>query len=193
MAKQERNQTRGTWLSLAKEAAVEMDQNDRDFAKAEQKLLSSLELLAADETYPNEQRYIDECLIISTLAFAYAGQQRFALACKIADHVSVKVCQKWPAYADADLAMWRAILHKMEQLYLLCGQDDKALDLAVERLDKINELAGLLMDEPTEFPGCEDWIADVVPQAENAILRIRIQGIQAQETFDHVTSLLLAS
>jgi len=194
MAKQKRNQTHGEWLRLAKEAATEMDKTSgRNFEKAEQMLLQSLELLAANSSYPREQRCIDEHLIVSTLAFAYAGQQRLSLACLIADHVVARMCQKWPAYADSGLTMWRAILHKMQQLYLLCGQEEKALNVAVEGLDKINELADLLMEDSEDFPGCKVWVDDVVPQSQNAVLQIRVQRLQTQESFERVKSLLLAS
>jgi hypothetical protein len=193
MAKHKRNQTQYAWLSLAKQAALEMDKSERDFEKAERMLVQSLELLAADASYPKEQRYIDENLIVSTLAFAYAGQQRLSLACLIADHVVERVCQKWPAYADADLTLWQAILQKMQQLYLACGQEEKALAVAVEKLDKINELANLLMEDSDSFPGCKVWADDVLPKSQHAVLQIKIEQVRTRESFALVKGMLLAS
>jgi hypothetical protein len=193
MAKNKRNQTQYAWLTLAKQAAVEMDKSDRDFEKAERMLVQSLELLAADASYPKEQRYIDENLIVSTLAFAYAGQQRLSLACLIADHIVERVCQKWPAYADNNLAIWQAILHKMQQLYMACGQEEKALAVAVEKQDKINELVDLLRDDAEGFIDCKVWADDVVPSSQHAVLRIKIDQIQTRESFERVKGMLLAS
>jgi hypothetical protein len=194
MANQKRGQKQYEWLTLAQEAALEMDKSgERNFQKAEHILLHALELLAADKSYPADHRCIDQALIVSTLAFAYVGQGQLSLGCMIADEVVSSACQKWPAHIDGNLVVWRAVLLKMQQLYLATGQDDKALDLAVDRLDKVNELADMLMYEPSDFPGCEAWVAEAVPQSQNAVLQIRMQRLQTRENFERVKALLMAS
>jgi hypothetical protein len=194
MANKKRNRSEFEWARLAKQAAAEMDKPDpRDFDKAEQLLVRALDALRAERNYPRSERFRDEALLLSTLAFAYVGQRRLALGCQTMEFVVQRVCGSWPAHIDDGLQIWQSILSKAEHLYLSCGHQDKALDVAVERLDKINEMADMLMEDSEDFPGVKVWVGDVLPRSQNAVLKIRMEQVQTQEQLDQVISLLQAS
>ncbi len=183
-------QQRQNWIELGTKGAEELNRTLPDLAKAECLVMEGLELVMSAGAHRTEDRFVDQAALLCILAHVYACQHRIALSCMVADFVADMIIEKWPADCDPGLILWQQLVERIQQFYLQIGRPDKALDLAVIRLERITELTELLLEEQDDFAPGNDWIGDELPQAERAVLHIRMRQCNDEEKFDELRQLL---